>query len=45
MRLNLRSVSVLVAALGCLLFAFGGFMLFPVAFDLWEHGRTDPSAA
>ncbi len=45
MRFNLRSVSVLIVALGCLFFAFGGFMLFPVALDLWEHGRTAEPAA
>ncbi len=35
------SASVLVGAAGCFLFPFGGFMLFPVALDLWEHGSTD----
>ncbi len=41
MRNNFRSASVVVATVGCLLFPLGGFMLFPVALDLWEHGSTD----
>jgi hypothetical protein len=44
MRFNLKSISVMVAVLGCMLFPFGGFMLFPVAFDMWEHGASDKAA-
>ncbi|HLP00950.1 MAG TPA: hypothetical protein VK163_02905 [Opitutaceae bacterium] len=39
MRLNLQSLSFFVAAIGCLLFVFGGFMLLPVALDIWELGE------
>ncbi len=37
MRFNLKSASILVAVVGCVLFPFGGFMLLPVALDMWEH--------
>ncbi len=40
MRLNLKSFSVLVAMVGCVFFCVGGFMLFPVALDLWEQGAA-----
>ncbi|HLP08299.1 MAG TPA: hypothetical protein VK178_09035 [Opitutaceae bacterium] len=39
MRLNLQSLAFLVAAVGCVLFVFGGFMLLPVALDIWELGE------
>ncbi len=45
MRFNLLSISVVVAVVGCLLFTFGGFMLFPVALDMWERGSADKPAA
>ncbi len=45
MRFHLLSVSVAVAVLGCLAFPVGGFMLFPVALDLWERATPDKSAA
>ncbi len=44
MRFNSQSASVLVAIVGCFLFAVGGFMLFPVALDLWEHGTNKRAA-
>lgn len=44
MRFNLHSVSILVGLVACALFPFGGFMLFPVALDLWEHGSRPPRA-
>lgn len=44
MRFNCQSASILVAIVGCALFAIGGFMLFPVALDLWECS-TDKRAA
>lgn len=44
MRFNLKSASVLVAVVGCVLFPFGGFMLLPVAFDMWEHPSGNDSA-
>jgi hypothetical protein len=37
--MHLRSLSFLVAAVGCLFFVFGGFMLLPVALDIWELGE------
>jgi|GEM_PF-5918362 len=40
MRFNLKSFSVVVALLGCAFFPFGGFMLLPVALDMWEHEAT-----
>ncbi len=45
MRFNLLSISVVVAVVGCLLFTFGGFMLFPVALDMWERGSADKHTA
>lgn len=45
MRFNLKSVSVLVAVVGCMLFPFGGYMLLPLALDIWEHGSGEKSAA
>jgi hypothetical protein len=45
MHFNLLSLSVAVAVLGCLAFPVGGFMLFPVAFDLWERATPGKSAA
>ena len=45
MQFNLKSISVAVAVVGCLLFPFGGFMLFPVAFDMWEHNSGKNTAA
>ena len=44
MRFNLKSASILVAVVGCVLFPFGGFMLLPVAFDMWEHPSGNDSA-
>ncbi|MFT3830849.1 MAG: hypothetical protein QM691_14190 [Opitutaceae bacterium] len=44
MRLNLQSLSFIVAAVGCLLFVFGGFMLLPVALDIWELGQAKRAA-
>ena len=45
MRVNRRSVSLVIAALGCLLFPFGGFMLFPLALDLWDDNRDRSATA
>lgn len=44
MRFNCQSASILVAIAGCALFALGGFMLFPVALDLWECGSANKGA-
>lgn len=33
--------SVLAAIVGCLLFQVGGFLLFPVALDLWDRATDD----
>ncbi len=45
MRFNLLSISVAVAVVGCILFTVGGFMLFPLAFDIWERGASNKPAA
>ena len=45
MRFNLKSVSVLVAVVGCVLFPFGGYMLLRVALDIWEHDSGGKAAA
>lgn len=45
MRLHLKSFSVVIAMLGCAFFCVGGFMLFPVALDLWEHGTAEKPSA
>ena len=37
MRLPLFACSVLTGLVGCMLFQVGGFMLLPVALDLWER--------
>lgn len=44
MRFNLKSVSVLVAVVGCVFFPFGGYMLLPVALDIWEHNSGEKAA-
>ena len=41
MRLHLFAYSVLAGAVGCILFQFGGFLLFPVALDLWYQAIDD----
>ena len=43
MRFPLIALSVLTGVVGCLLFHVGGFMLFPLALDLWYQG-TDRTA-
>lgn len=45
MRFNLHSLSVIIGALGCVLFVFGGFMLLPVALDIWEMGDAKRATA
>jgi hypothetical protein len=35
MQFHLFGCSVLAGAVGCILFQVGGFLLFPVALDLW----------
>ncbi len=36
-------LSWLVGAAAVVLFPWGGFVLLPVALDLWESGREEPS--
>ena len=45
MRVNLHSLSVAVGVVSCLLFVFGGFMLLPLALDIWEMGDAKRTQA
>jgi hypothetical protein len=42
MRYPFLACSVLAGIVGCLFFHLGGFMLFPVALDLWDQAVGDP---
>ena len=42
MRFPLFAFSVLAGVVGCILFQVGGFMLFPVALDLWYRAMDEP---
>ncbi|MBK8478658.1 MAG: hypothetical protein IPL39_20965 [Opitutaceae bacterium] len=37
----LLGFAVLAAVVGCLLFQVGGFLLFPVALDLWDKATAE----
>lgn len=43
MRSPLLACSVLAGVVGCLLFHVGGFMLLPVALDLWYQAMEAPA--
>ena len=45
MRFPLIASSVLTGIIGCMLFHVGGFMLFPVALDLWYQGTDRTTEA
>jgi len=42
LRYPLFACSVLAGVLGCWFFPLGGFLLLPVALDLWDHATEDP---
>jgi len=43
MRYPFLACSVLAGIVGCLSFHLGGFLLVPVALDLWDHAMDDPA--
>lgn len=42
MRFPLLACSILAGIVGCMLFHLGGFMLFPLALDLWFQATEEP---
>ena len=42
MRYSFLTCSVLAGIVGCMSFHLGGFLLFPVALDLWDQAVGDP---
>jgi hypothetical protein len=43
MRYSFLACSLLTGIAGCLCFHLGGFLLFPVALDLWDQAVGDPN--
>lgn len=43
MRYSFLAVSILTGVAGCMTFQVGGFLLFPVALDLWDRATDAPA--